>query len=163
MKLAPEAGGGNAAKITFFGIDAPDLVYCYNLVERRVVDRRGSLLVHFKSFNRADKGIADFKLAAKRGPLEYPAHRGEVREQTLGSEGEGEPRTLSFEGGDEQARGRRRCRGQRRREAPRGLRAHSPPRPPTPPTQRKRLTLHFFPEEAGALRRLRHRRSRQRK
>src|SRR4029077_11238301 len=62
--------------------------------------RRGSLYVHFKSFNRSDKGVADFKLAAKRGPLEYPAHRGELHEQKLGSEGEGEDRTLSFDGSD---------------------------------------------------------------
>jgi hypothetical protein len=100
VKLAPESGGGNAAKITFFGIDVPDLAYCYNLVEKRVLDRRGSLLVHFQTFNRPDKGIADFKLAAKRGALEYPAHSGAVTERPLGSESPGEPRKLSFDGGD---------------------------------------------------------------
>jgi hypothetical protein len=144
VKLAPEEGGGNAARVTFFGIDLPDLAYCYNVIERRVLDRRGSLLVHFKSFNRSDKGVADFKLSAKRGPLEYPAHRGEVREQKLGSEGEGEPRTLSFEGGDAKLVVDTVSAGS---DGAKLLASYAPTAPAAAnaPDQRKRLTLRFTP------------------
>ena len=144
VKPAPDSGGGNAARITFFGIDMPDLAYCYNVVERRVLDRRGSILVHFQTFNRADKGLADFKIAAKRGPLEYPSHRGEVTEKPLGSQGEGETRTLSFDGGASKLVVE---------PVPNGtdgakLLSVYPATAPiqlSAPQERKRLTLRFFP------------------
>jgi hypothetical protein len=144
VKLTPEEGGGNSAKVTFFGVDVPDVAYCYNVVERRLLDRRGSLLVHFKSFNRADKGVADFKLAAKRGPLEYPAHRGEVRERKLGSEGEGDDRTLSFEGGNAKLVVDTVAAGS---DGAKLLSVYAPTAPAAAnaPEQRKRLTLRFYP------------------
>ena len=147
VKIAPESGGGNAAQITFYGIDLPDLAYCYNIVERRVLDRRGSLLVHFKSFNRVDKGVADFKLTAKRGPLEYPAHRGEVREQKLGSEGEGEDRTLSFDGGNSKLVVDVVSPGS---DGAKLLSGYAPTAPAAANAadQRKRLTLRFYPANA---------------
>lgn len=146
VKLAPESGGGNAAKITFFGIDLPDLAYCYNVVDRRVVDRRGSLLVHFQSFNRPDKGIADFKLAAKRGPLEYPSHSGEVTERPLGSESSGEPRKLSFDGGGSKLVVDAISAGS---DGARLLAGYGPvgPARANAPEARKQLTLRFFPKD----------------
>jgi hypothetical protein len=147
VKLAPESGGGNAAKITFFGIDVPDLVYCYNLIEKRVLDRRGSLLVHFQSFNRPDKGVADFKLAAKRGALEYPSHSGEVLERPLGSEGTGEPRKLSFSGGGSKVVVDAVAAGS---DGAKLLAVYGPvdPARANAPDARKQLTLRFFPKDA---------------
>ena len=146
VKFAPESGGGNAAKITFFGIDVPDVAYCYNLVEKRVLDRRGSLLVHFQSFNRPDKGIADFKLAAKRGPLEYPSHSGEVTERPLGSESSGEPRKLSFDGGDSKLVVDTVPAGS---DGAKLLAIYGPvdPARANAPDARKQLTLRFVPKE----------------
>ena len=146
MKFAPESGGGNAAKITFFGIDVPDVAYCYNLVEKRVLDRRGSLLVHFQSFNRPDKGIVDFKLAAKRGPLEYPSHSGEVTERPLGSESSGEPRKLSFDGGGSKLVVDTVSAGS---DGAKLLAVYGPvdPARANAPDARKQLTLRFVPKE----------------
>ncbi len=146
VKFAPESGGGNAAKITFFGIDVPDVAYCYNLVEKRVLDRRGSLLVHFQSFNRPDKGIADFKLAAKRGPLEYPSHSGEVTERPLGSESSGEPRKLSFDGGGSKLVVDTVSAGS---DGAKLLAIYGPvdPARANAPDARKQLTLRFVPKE----------------
>jgi len=101
LKSAPESGGGDSVKITFFGIDAPDVAYCYNLVERRALDRRGTIFVHFRSHNRKDLGVADFRRAATSGPLTYNAHRGELHLREIGSEAKPEnDRVLSFDGGD---------------------------------------------------------------
>lgn len=147
VKLAPDAGGGNAARITFFGLDVADVAYCYNLVEKRLVDRRGSLLVSFQSFKRADRGVADFKLSAKRGPLEYPAHRGEVRVTPLGSEGGGGPRTLSFEGGGARVVVDVVPPGS---DGAKLLAVYGPTATAraNAPDQRKQLTLRFFPKDA---------------
>lgn len=146
VKLAPESGGGNAAKITFFGVDVSDVAYCYNLIEKRVVDRRGSLLVHFQSYKRPDKGVADFKLAAKRGPLEYPSHSGEVTERPLGSESPGEPRKLSFDGGGSRLVVDTVANGSDGAKLLAGYGPNAPARA-NAPGQRKQLTLRFFPVE----------------
>jgi hypothetical protein len=101
MKEAPDAGGGNAVKVTFFGVDVPDLAYCYNLVERRVLDRRGSIFIHFRAHKRADMGVSDFRRAMNAGPLTYNAHRGELRVRGIGTEADaGEAREVPFDGGD---------------------------------------------------------------
>lgn len=101
FKSAPESGGGRALKLTFFGIEARDAAYCFSGIERRVVDRRGVLYLHFRAHNRPDRGIADFRRMAQDGPLPYNTHRGELVVRGLGSENAAEPaRTLSFEGED---------------------------------------------------------------
>jgi len=101
FKEAPEEGGGDIIKATFFGVDVSDVAYCYNLIERRVVDRRGTILLHFRSHNRADLGISDFRRALMAGPLTYNAHEGSLTERGIGTDPEfGETKTLSFDGGD---------------------------------------------------------------
>ena len=101
FKSAPEDGGGDIAKVTFFGVDVADAEYCYSLIERRIVDRRGSILLRYRSHNRTDLGIADFRRALKAGPLTYNASEGEIAEHGIGTDpGDVATRTLSFEGGD---------------------------------------------------------------
>jgi hypothetical protein len=99
LKSAPEAGGGNALRATFFGIEVADAEYCYSAIERRVLDRRGSILLHFRARNRPDMGMADFRRAALSGPLTYNAHRGELRVRGIGADAAPQ-NVLSFEGGD---------------------------------------------------------------
>jgi len=102
LRFAPESGSGKAAlKVTFSGIDVANASYCYSSIERRVVDRRGSLFVHFRTRNRPEYGMADFRRRAKAGPLTYNAHRGELFAREIGPDAaKAEPRVLSFDGGD---------------------------------------------------------------
>jgi len=101
LKAAPESGGGKALKVTFFGVDVADAAYCYNLIERRLLDRRGTLFIHFRSHNRKDLGVSDFRRAANAGPLTYNAHRGELHVHGIGSGADpAEARDLLFDGGD---------------------------------------------------------------
>jgi len=101
LKPSPEASGGSSLRVTFFGIEVPNADYCYSSIERRVVDRRGVFFVHFRNRNRPDFGMADFRRLAKAGPLNYNAHRGDLRVKAIGSEAATqEPRVLEFDGGD---------------------------------------------------------------
>jgi hypothetical protein len=102
FKPAPDAGGANSLKVTFFGVDIGDVSYCYNLVERRIVDRRGTLFVRYRSHNREDLGLSDFRRSAARGPLTYWAHSGELTVRGIGTDSEQPPgsRMLPFDGGE---------------------------------------------------------------
>ncbi|HTO08649.1 MAG TPA: hypothetical protein VMR86_16490 [Myxococcota bacterium] len=101
LKPAPEAGGGNSLKVTFFGIEVGDVDYCYNLIERRVPDRRGTILLHYRSHNRKDLGSTDFRRSAQSGSLTYNAHEGVLKERPIGSNPDNvSPRELDFGGGD---------------------------------------------------------------
>ena len=100
-KPAPEEGGGASLRLTFFGIDAADVDFCYSLVERRVADRRGTLLFHYRSHNRKDLGNTDFRRSAQSGSLTYWAHDGTLVERAVGSSSDNAAaRELSFDGGD---------------------------------------------------------------
>lgn len=100
LKPAPEAGGGAALRATFFGLQVADAEYCYSAIERRVLDRRGSLVLHFRSRNRPDWGLSDFRRAALAGPLTYNVHRGTLQVREIGDGAASEPRALAFDGGD---------------------------------------------------------------
>jgi len=101
LKPAPEAGGGNSLRVTFFGIEAADVDFCYSLIERRVPDRRGTILFHYRSHNRKDLGNTDFRRSAQSGSLTYNAHEGVVQERAVGSNPDNAPaRELDFDGGD---------------------------------------------------------------
>lgn len=101
LKSAPEAGGGNALKATFYGIQVAGAAYCYSTIERRVVDRRGVLYLHVRTRNRPEYGVADFRRMVKSGGLTYNAHRGELQVREIGSdEATQAPRVLAFDGGD---------------------------------------------------------------
>ena len=101
LKAAPEASGGKSLKATFFGIQVENADYCYSSIDRRVVDRRGILHLHFRTRNRPEYGMADFRRMAKSGPLTYNAHRGELLVRDTGSDAAAQtPRVLAFDGGD---------------------------------------------------------------
>jgi hypothetical protein len=99
LKVAPEEGGDNGLKATFFGVEVGDVSYCYNLISRRVVDRRGTIVLRYLSHNRKDLGDHDFRRAAASGSLTYTATGGELNEHGIGSDpGDAPARTLHFEG-----------------------------------------------------------------
>ena len=101
VKGAPEQGGGKILKATFFGIQVENADYCYSSIERRVVNRRGVLYLHFRTRNRPEYGVSDFRRMASAGPLTYNAHRGELEVREIGNGAAAQPpRVLSFEGGD---------------------------------------------------------------
>jgi len=101
LKPSPEASGGKSVKATFFGIEVADVDYCYSSIERRIVDRRGSVFLHFRTRNRPDFGTADFRRLAKLGPLTFNAHRGELQVREIGGAAAAQPpRILAFDGGD---------------------------------------------------------------
>lgn len=101
VKAAPEQGGGKQLKATFYGIQVENADYCYSSIERRVANRRGVLYLHFRTRNRPEYGIADFRRMASAGPLTFNAHRGELEVRPIGAEGGAEPaRVVSFDGGD---------------------------------------------------------------
>jgi hypothetical protein len=101
IKAAPEQGGGKSLKATFYGIQIAGAEYCYSGIERRVLDRRGVLHLHFRTRNRPEYGIADFRRMAKAGPLTYNAHRGSLQVREIGPQAaEQAPREVSFDGGE---------------------------------------------------------------
>ncbi len=101
VKAAPEQGGGNQLKATFFGIQVADAQYCYSAIDRRVPNRRGVLYLHFRTRNRPDYGISDFRRMASAGPLTFNVHRGELQVSPVGTEdGDAAPEVVSFDGGD---------------------------------------------------------------
>jgi hypothetical protein len=102
LKSVPEEGGGSSLRATFFGIDAGEVDFCYSLIERRVPDRRGSILFHYlHTHNRKDLGNTDFRRAAQTGSLTYNAADGTVKERSVGANPDNAPtRDLVFDGGD---------------------------------------------------------------
>ncbi len=101
LKPSPEQGGGKSLKATFFGIQVAGADYCYSSIDRRVVDRRGVLHLHFRTRNRPEYGIADFRRMAKAGPLTYNAHRGGLQVHEIGGDAAAQtPRAVSFDGDD---------------------------------------------------------------
>jgi hypothetical protein len=101
VKATPEAGGGKLLQATFFGIQVENAQYCYTSIERRVVNRRGVVHLHFRTRNRPEYGIADFRRMAAAGPLTYNAHRGELEVREIGPDSSAKsPQVLSFDGGD---------------------------------------------------------------
>jgi hypothetical protein len=101
LRSAPDAAGGTNLKATFSGIDVADAEYCYSSIERRVLDRRGTIFLHFRARNRPEFGLADFRRIVKSGPLIYNAQRGQLLVRGIGPEAKStEPLVLAFDGGD---------------------------------------------------------------
>jgi hypothetical protein len=101
VKGAPEQGGGKQLKATFYGIQVENAEYCYSAIDRRVLNRRGVLHLHFRTRNRPEYGLSDFRRMASAGPLTFNVHRGELQVSAIGSEaGNAAPQVVSFDGGD---------------------------------------------------------------
>jgi hypothetical protein len=145
LKPAPEAGAGKALKVTFFGIEVADARYCYSPIERDLVDRRGTIFLHFRTRNRPDMGMADFRRAALAGPLTYNAHRGELRVRTIGPDAPAEPRVLQFDGGDARMQLENVPDGTDGAKLVHQFLAAHPPKPGQP--DRRVFTFRFYPRE----------------
>jgi hypothetical protein len=78
FRPGPARSGRETVRATFFGIDAPGAVRCYNLVSARVPDRRGVVILGWEGFGRTDLGMRDFKQELKRGSISYPVVGGEL-------------------------------------------------------------------------------------
>ena len=66
-----------------------------------MLNRRGVLYLHFRTRNRPEYGLADFRRMAASGPLTFNVHRGELEVREIGSEAGAEPPSaVSFDGGD---------------------------------------------------------------
>jgi hypothetical protein len=85
-------------RLTFFGIDVPDAEKCFNVVEKRVPDRRGTVYVTYRSHSRTDMGLTDFKRALRKGELVYHIVDGKLRIRDVG--GPGEVREILFDDRD---------------------------------------------------------------
>jgi hypothetical protein len=96
IRPAPEHSGKLALKATFFGIDAADVSHCFNLVFPRLPDRRGILYLTFRSHERTDLGMADFRRRMRDGELRYPIQDGQLREREFG-ETKAKPRVVKFD------------------------------------------------------------------
>ncbi|MEE8558224.1 MAG: hypothetical protein V3T14_10105 [Myxococcota bacterium] len=86
IRDGPRKSGRKILKVTFFGIDVPDATKCFNLMERRLPDRRGVLYVTYRSHRRPDMGINDFRRALRSGDLRYPVVSGQLGIRPIGSE-----------------------------------------------------------------------------
>jgi hypothetical protein len=129
----------DAAKITLAGIDVPDIAY-YNLVEGGC--STGAARCALPVVQPPDKGIADFKIAAKRA-LGYPSHR-RADEATSGRAGQ-TSRKLSFDGGGSKLVVDSVSAGS---DGAKLLAVYGPvDRRASAPDARKRLTLRFVPKE----------------
>jgi hypothetical protein len=98
FRPGPERVGLHTLRATLFGIDSGEATHCYNLVNPRVLDRRGTLYVTYRSHGRSDVGMARFRKALADGSLRYHIVDGHLVERPIGS-AEGEPRDVQF--GDE--------------------------------------------------------------
>ena len=94
-RYAQHSGEANL-KATFFGIDAADLSYCFNVLQRRIPDRRGTLYLTFRSFlRRTDLGRTDLRRRMRSGELRFPIQGGKLWERTIGADG-AETRVIEF-------------------------------------------------------------------
>ena len=87
FRVAPGEGAGRTAlRATFYGIDAPDAVRCYNLIESELLDLRGVVHLHVRAHNREDMGIVDFRRMLADGSLDYYVTRGRLRWRPIGAD-----------------------------------------------------------------------------
>ncbi len=95
IRRAPEHGHIRTLKLTFFGIDAPNISRCYNLVTPDIPDRRGTLYATFRSASRGDTGSKDFRRRLESGELRYPIQSGQLRQREFG-DAPSQARTVKF-------------------------------------------------------------------
>ena len=87
--------GTSRLRATFFGIDVGGVTHCHNLMERRLVDRRGILYLSFRGQTREDLGLSYFRTELRDGEIEYHVQEGRLRTQEIG--GGAEPVSVEFD------------------------------------------------------------------
>jgi hypothetical protein len=98
IRRASSPSRRQSVRATFFGVDAPGAIRCYNVVSPSLPDRRGSLTLGYEGLKRSDLGMHDLRLELKRGALDYIVVEGRLEFRPFGA---GEvPRTLLFRPGD---------------------------------------------------------------
>lgn len=101
FEIDPSASSGRPGlRATFFGIDAPGAIACFNLLERRLPDRRGVLYLHVRGHPRPDLAALDLRRMLADGELTYHVHRGELRIRPIG-EPDAAERRVRFGSGDQ--------------------------------------------------------------
>jgi hypothetical protein len=98
IRRAASPSRRQSVRATFFGVDAPGAIRCYNVVSPGFSDRRGSLTLGYEGLKRSDLGMHDLRLELKRGALDYVVVEGRLEIRPFG-EGEA-PRTVVFRPGD---------------------------------------------------------------
>jgi hypothetical protein len=98
IRRAASPSRRQSVRATFFGVDAPGALRCYNVVNGALPDRRGSLTLGYEGLKREDLGMHDLRLELKRGALDYVVVEGRLEVRPFG-EG-AEPRTVLFRPGD---------------------------------------------------------------
>jgi hypothetical protein len=98
IRRAASPSRRQSVRATFFGVDAPGAIRCYNVVTPAFPDRRGSLTLGYEGLKRSDLGMHDLRLELKRGALDYVVIEGrlEIRPFADGAA----PQTVVFRPGD---------------------------------------------------------------
>lgn len=96
IRSVPTHGGPPyTARATFFGIDVEGAVRCYNLVDPRLLDRRGLLYFHMRSRRRPDMGMSDFRHMLDDGQITFQISDGKITTRPIG-EPDGEPEVVKY-------------------------------------------------------------------
>ncbi len=98
IRRAASPSRRQSVRATFFGVDAPGAIRCYNVVTPGFPDRRGSLTLGYQGLKRTDLGMHDLRLELKRGALDYIVVEGRLEIRPF-ADGE-TPRTVTFRPGD---------------------------------------------------------------
>jgi hypothetical protein len=100
IRAVPTRGGPPyTVRATFFGIDVDGAAHCYNLVDPRLLDRRGLLFFHMRSRRRPDMGMADFRHMLDDGLLTFQISDGKITTRPLG-EPDSAPEVVQYRGAD---------------------------------------------------------------
>ena len=87
--------GASRLRATFFGIDVGGVKHCHNLMQTRLLDRRGTLYLSFRGQTREDLGLSYFRTELRDGEIEYHVQEGRLRIREIG--GEAGPVTVEFD------------------------------------------------------------------
>ncbi len=87
--------GASRLRATFFGIDVGGVTHCHNLMETRLLDRRGILYLSFRGQAREDLGLSYFRSELRDGEIEYHVQEGRLRTQEIG--GGSPPVSIEFD------------------------------------------------------------------
>lgn len=79
IRMARAQGAVATLRATFFGIDAPEFIRCFNTVIPQLADRRGTLYLQLRGHRRSDLGMSDFRREMRDGEVKFQIERGQLR------------------------------------------------------------------------------------